>query len=193
MFASLNGQHPLWAAVGLHALQPQHNLLCGFSLRHKEGKIITSIQSIFIKTFVSHNVVLDSTKMLWGSFMESLKLYVHLKCTLGSVYLWSDQKWWNRSLLHMQLERTSSDQRSWLHYKCDVQNERDNFYEPHLYLVVLFTCNRIARNWCYNAKKLRLNIHPNSNTEIFSKMPNKNIKPCQKKIHILLTLTLRHF
>ncbi len=119
--------------------------------------------------------------MLWGSFVESLKLYVHLKCTLGSVYLWSDQKWWNRSLLHMQLERTSSDQRSWVHYKCDVQNECDNFYEPHLYLVVLFTCNRIARNWCYNAKKLRLNIHPNSNTEIFSKMPNKNIKPCQKK------------
>lgn len=39
VFAPLNGQHPLGAAVGLHALQPQHNLLCGFSLRQEKRDI----------------------------------------------------------------------------------------------------------------------------------------------------------
>lgn len=32
MLASLNGQHPLGSAVGLHTFQPQHDLLCGFGL-----------------------------------------------------------------------------------------------------------------------------------------------------------------
>ena len=32
VLASLDGQHSLGSAVGLHALQPQHNLLRGLSL-----------------------------------------------------------------------------------------------------------------------------------------------------------------
>ena len=32
MLASLNGQHPLGPEVGLHALKPEHDLLCGFGL-----------------------------------------------------------------------------------------------------------------------------------------------------------------
>lgn len=32
MLASLNGQHPLGPAVGLHALKPEHDLLRGFGL-----------------------------------------------------------------------------------------------------------------------------------------------------------------
>ena len=32
MLASLNGQHPLGPAVGLHTLKPEHDLLCGFGL-----------------------------------------------------------------------------------------------------------------------------------------------------------------
>lgn len=32
VLASLDGQHSLGSAVGLHTLQPQHNLLCSFSL-----------------------------------------------------------------------------------------------------------------------------------------------------------------
>ncbi len=33
VLASLDGQHSLGSAVGLHALQPQHNFLCGLSLK----------------------------------------------------------------------------------------------------------------------------------------------------------------
>lgn len=36
VLASLNCQHPLGPAVGLHTLQPQHNLLCGLGLGWEE-------------------------------------------------------------------------------------------------------------------------------------------------------------
>lgn len=35
MLASLDGQHSLGPAVGLHTLEPQHDLLCGLSLKRQ--------------------------------------------------------------------------------------------------------------------------------------------------------------
>lgn len=35
VLASLDGQHSLGSAVGLHALKPQHNLLCCLSLKRE--------------------------------------------------------------------------------------------------------------------------------------------------------------
>lgn len=39
VLAPLNRQHPLGPAVGLHTLQPQHNLLCGLSLGGEEHSV----------------------------------------------------------------------------------------------------------------------------------------------------------
>lgn len=35
VLASLDGQHSLGSAVGLHTLEPQDNFLCSFSLRRQ--------------------------------------------------------------------------------------------------------------------------------------------------------------
>lgn len=39
VLAPLNRQHPLGPAVGLHALQPQHNFLCGLGLGGEEQRV----------------------------------------------------------------------------------------------------------------------------------------------------------
>lgn len=41
VLAPLNRQHPLGPAVGLHALQPQHNFLCGLGLGGEEQRVIS--------------------------------------------------------------------------------------------------------------------------------------------------------
>lgn len=43
MLASLDGQHSLGSAVGLHTLKPQHNFLCGFSLKKNNNIWLTLI------------------------------------------------------------------------------------------------------------------------------------------------------
>lgn len=42
VLASLDGHHSLGPAVGLHTLQPQHNLLCGLGLRREYN--VTTVQ-----------------------------------------------------------------------------------------------------------------------------------------------------
>ena len=47
MLASLNSQHPLRSAVGLNALQSQHNLLCSFSLFAENRLSLPTIATLF--------------------------------------------------------------------------------------------------------------------------------------------------
>lgn len=46
MLASLDGQHPLGAAVGVHALEPQHDLLGGLGLLAEDGLGLASVAAL---------------------------------------------------------------------------------------------------------------------------------------------------
>ena len=47
MLASLNSQHPLRSAVGLHTFQSQHNLLCSFRLFAENRLSLPTIATLF--------------------------------------------------------------------------------------------------------------------------------------------------
>lgn len=81
VLASLNCQHPLRPAVGLHTLQPQHNLLCGLGLGSEEQcmsepsvqkqinccsqeKLLISTLRRFISLFSKHNKRLNTADLL---------------------------------------------------------------------------------------------------------------------------------
>lgn len=46
MLASLDGQHSLGSAVGLHTLKPQDNLLCGLGLFPEDGLGLAPIAAL---------------------------------------------------------------------------------------------------------------------------------------------------
>lgn len=71
MFASFDGQHPLWAAVGLHTLQPQHNLLCGFSL-HRNTSSMQHLWNVLYCKQLKHTVA-DIQPALYCCNVSSLR------------------------------------------------------------------------------------------------------------------------
>lgn len=46
VLASLDGQHSLGSAVGLHTLKPQHNFLCSLRLFAENGLSLTTITTL---------------------------------------------------------------------------------------------------------------------------------------------------
>lgn len=83
MLAPLNRQHPLGPAVGLHTLQPQHNLLRGLSLGGEE-------QSVSMNKTSTSGQIVTLRKSLLSALLKIQQLVLSVKkrvsTELGSLH-----------------------------------------------------------------------------------------------------------
>ena len=84
MLASLNSQHPLRSAVGLHTFQSQHNLLCSFRLFAENRLSLPTIATLFpVITPLSLGIQRIFALLVLGHFVGLVLATFLAECTAG--------------------------------------------------------------------------------------------------------------
>lgn len=75
VLASLDGQHSLGSAVGLHTLKPQHNFLCSLSLFTENGLRLTTVPTL-LSVISSLTLCIEGilSLLVLGDFVELVLL-----------------------------------------------------------------------------------------------------------------------